>query len=58
MKKINLTYETIINKINSQLRFILNAHFKIHPLNDTLQKFEQLFCINNALPKIENKLTL
>ena len=58
-EKINLTQRTIINEINFQLRITLNAHFKIHRLNDTLQQFEKLFWINNALAKIENnKLTI
>ena len=51
--KILITQKIIINKINSQLRSILNVHFKVHKLNDTIQQFQNLFCINNALAKIE-----
>ena len=53
-EKIYLTQKRITNKINSQLRNILNVHFKVHKLNDTIQRFQNLFCINNALSKIEN----
>ena len=53
-EKIYLTQKRITNKINSQLRNILNVHFKVHKLNDTIQQFQNLFYINNALAKIEN----
>ena len=53
-EKINLIQKTIINKINSKIRIILNAHFKIHQINDTLQQFEKTFCMNNALAKLQN----
>ena len=51
---MNLTQKTIINKINSKIRIILNAHFKIHQINDTLQQFEKTFYMNNALAKLQN----
>ena len=38
-EKIYLTQKRITNKINSQLRNILNVHFKVHKLNDTIQQF-------------------
>ena len=53
-EKIYLTQKRITNKINSQLRNIQNVHFKVHKLNDTIQQFQNLFYINNALTKIEN----
>ena len=45
-------WQTIVNKINAQLKTIIPAHYK---LNDTLDIFNQ-FCINEALAKIENNL--
>ena len=47
MTKLNLR-----NK--PQLQNILNAHYKLHKLNDTLTQFQQLFCTNNAIAKIHN----
>ena len=44
-EKINFNQKTIVNKINSQIRIILNAHFKIHKINDTLQQFQYKFWI-------------
>ena len=52
--KIQLTQQTIITKITTQLKNILNAHYKLHKLNDTLIQFQQLFCINNATAKTHN----
>ena len=52
--KTQLTQQTIITKIITQLKNILNAHYKLHKLIDTLTKFQQLFCVNNALAKIHN----
>ena len=50
--KTQLPQETIITKI--QLQNILTARYKLHKLNDTLTLFQQLFCINNAIAKIDN----
>ena len=47
--KTQLTQQTIINKIIAQLTTILNAHYKFHRLNDMLNQFQELFCINNAI---------
>lgn len=52
--KILLTQKTMINKINNQLRTILNAHAKNHKLNNTPNQFQDLFCVNNAIAKIES----
>ena len=52
--KVQLLQETIITKILMQLRDILTAHNKSPKLNETLTRFQQLFCINNALAKIHN----
>ena len=51
---IHLTWQTIINKIITQLHIILKAHYKLHKLNDTLNQFEQHFCINQAIAKLQN----
>ena len=51
-----LPQQTIINKINAQLKTIIQAHYKKHKLNDTLDIFQNQFCINEALAKIENNL--
>ena len=52
--KTQLPQETIIAKILIQLQNILTAHYKLHKLNETLTLFQQLFCINNAIAKIDN----
>ena len=52
--KTQLPQETIITKILIQLQNILTSHYKLHKLNDTLTLFQQLFCINNAIAKIDN----
>ena len=49
-----LPQQTIINKINAQLNNILPVHYKKHKLQDTLDRFRELFCINEALAKIQN----
>ena len=53
-----LPQQTIINKINAQLKTIILAHYKKHKLNDTLDIFQNQFCINVALAKIENNLLI
>ena len=52
--KTQLSQETIITKILTQIRNILTAHYKLHKLNETLPTFQKLFCINNAIAKIDN----
>ena len=49
-----LSQQTIINKINAQLKTIILVHYKKHKLQDTLDIFRDQFCINEALAKIEN----
>ena len=49
---------TIINKINAQIRNIIHTHYKYHKLNETLNIFQELFCIKQALAKLENNLLL
>ena len=51
-----LPQQTVINKINAQLKTVILAHYKEHKLNDTLDIFQYQFCINEALAKIENNL--
>ena len=45
----------IITKINTQIRNIIQTHYKYHKLNDTLQTFAEQFRINHALAKVENE---
>ena len=49
-----LPQHTIITEINAQLQCIIQSHCKNHKLNDTINQFEAIFCINEALAKIEN----
>ena len=49
-----LPQQTIINKINTQLKTIILGHYKKHKLNGTLDIFQNQFCINEALAKIES----
>ena len=51
-----LPQQTIINKINAQLKTIILAHYKKRKLNYTLDIFQYQFCINETLAKIENNL--
>ena len=44
---------TIINKINTHLK---TTHFKEHKLNNTLQTFQDQFCINEAIAILQNNL--
>ena len=48
--------DTIINKINAQIRNIIHTHYKYHKLNETLNIFHELFCIKEAIVKLENNL--
>ena len=57
-KKLLPQQTVIINKINAQLKTIILAHYKKHKLNDTLDIFQNQFCINEALAKIENNLLI
>ena len=52
--KILLPQHTIIHKINVELQYIIQTHYKKHELNDTTHQFQELFCINNAIAKIHN----
>ena len=56
---VQLSQNTIINKINSQIKFILNTHCKLHKEQDSLDQFEANFCINNAIAQLnDNKLLI
>ena len=55
--KTQLTQLTIITKI-TELQTILNSRYKFHKLNDTLNQFQQLFCITNAIAELHNKLQI
>ena len=37
---------------------MLNKHYEYHKLNNTLNQFQDLFCIVNTLAKIENNQLL
>ena len=52
--KTLLPQQTILNKMNAQLKTITLADFKKRKLNNTLDIFQNQFCINEALAKIEN----
>ena len=52
-----LPQRTIISKINGLLNSILLLHYKKHKVQDTLETFNQQFCINEAIgiAKLQNK---
>ena len=54
--KTLITQDTIINKINVQIRNITNKHYKYHKLNEMLNIFQELFCVKEAITKLENNL--
>ena len=56
--KILIPQDTIINKINAQIRNIIHTHYKYYKLNETLNIFQQLFCIKEAIAKLENNLLI
>ena len=51
--KIQISQDTIKTKINAQIQNIIQTHYKQHRLNSTLNIFQDLFCIKQALAKIE-----
>ena len=53
IKKI-LPQHTIVTKINAQLQHILRTHYQNHKLKNTVNLFEEKFCINEALAKVEH----
>ena len=53
--KTLLTHKTITNKINAELKNILQIQYKKHKLNDPLDLFQEYFFINNAIAKLVNK---
>ena len=56
--KTLIPQDTIINKINAQIRNIIHTHYKYHKLNETLNIFQELFSIKEALAKLENNLLI
>ena len=56
--KTLIPQDTIINKINAQIRNIIHTHCKYHKLNETLNIFQEPFCIKEAIAKLENKLLI
>ena len=52
--KTLLSQDTIITKINAQLRNVIQTYYKYHKLNDTINAFEELFCIKQAIGNVEN----
>ena len=53
LKKL-LLQRTIITKINAQLQHILRPHYKHHKLRNTVNLFQEKFCINEVLAKVEH----
>ena len=51
---VHITQNTIITKIITHLHNIITTHYKIHKTNGTLFKFQQNFCINDAIATIRN----
>ena len=49
--KTLIPQHAIITKINAQLRNIIQTHYKYNKLNDTINAFEELFCIKQAIAK-------
>ena len=54
--KTVIPQDTIINKRNAQLRNIIRTHYKYHKLNETLNIFQELFCIKQVVAKLDNNL--
>ena len=52
--KTQIPQDIIRTKINTRIRNIIQIHYKYHKTNGTVNIFTELFCINNALVKIEN----
>ena len=52
--KTIIQQHTIITKINAQLRNILQTHYKYHKLKETINIFQEQFCVNEAIAKIQN----
>ena len=52
--KTQIPQDIMRNKINTRIRNIIQTHCKYHKTNGTITFFKELFCINNALAKIEN----
>ena len=53
-----MSQDTIKTKINTQLQNIIQTHYKYHRINGTLNIFQELFCIKQAIAKIENKTVI
>ena len=56
--KTLISQDTIINKRNPQIRNITHTHYKYHKLNETLNIFQELFYIKEAIAKLENNLLI
>ena len=52
--KTQISREIIKTKINTRIRNIIQTHYKYHKLHDTINNFEEQFCINHEVAKIEN----
>ena len=44
----------IITEINTQIRNVIQIHYKNHKSNGTINIFRDLFCISNALAHVQN----
>ena len=49
-----ISQDIIKTKINTRIQNIIHTHYKYHKINSTLNTFKEIFCINNAIAKIEN----
>ena len=56
--KTLIPQDTIINKTNAQIQNRIQTHYKYHKLNDTLNIFQELFCVKEAIAKLENNLLI
>ena len=52
--KTQISQDIIKTKINARIRNIIQTHYNYHKLHDTINNFEEQFCINHAVAKIEN----
>ena len=51
-----ISQDIIKTKINTRIQNIIHTHYKYHKINGTLNTFKEIFCINNAIAKIENNI--
>lgn len=52
--KTQISQDIIKTKINARIQNIIQTHYNYHKLHDTINNFEEQFCINHAVAKVEN----